>query len=277
MLVFTFSSLSGRERMWACSLVIWETVLFCSRKTVCRVTKVTDGTNYLDNGVDAAEKYAASRLIPADAPGLKLLPSQHHSGFSRLLSITVPECCVYSLNWRPLGKLHLLYLIPWLSEITILCFPPFLCSITKRYVTDSHCNSSLLNLSVNFEIPGKNGWDKIGMTCMWRSLKVGAPFEFCCTVLPTGSQLGAIVSLGRVGRVWIFPWENLAPHGIRLPGILQFIRNSPSTVLLWGKGRKTCTLRALSLFDWLELSRDSRLLTLLGCIDQELSFHSNPA
>lgn len=94
----------------ACSL--FGRLLFCSRKTVCRVTKVTDGTNYLDNGVDAAEKYAASRLIPEDAPALKLLPSQHHSGFSRLLSITVPECCVYSLNWRPLGKLHLLYLIP---------------------------------------------------------------------------------------------------------------------------------------------------------------------
>lgn len=54
-MLFTFSSLSGRERMWACLLVIWETVLFFSRKAVCRVTKDTDGTNYLENGVDAAE------------------------------------------------------------------------------------------------------------------------------------------------------------------------------------------------------------------------------
>lgn len=41
--------------MWACLLGIWETVLFCSRKAVCRVTKVKDGTNYFKNGVDAAE------------------------------------------------------------------------------------------------------------------------------------------------------------------------------------------------------------------------------
>lgn len=55
MLLFPVSSLWGRERMWACLLVIWEMVLFCSRKAARRVTKVTNGTNYLDNGVDATE------------------------------------------------------------------------------------------------------------------------------------------------------------------------------------------------------------------------------
>lgn len=225
--------------MWACLLIIWETVLFCSRKAVCRVTKDTDGTNYLENGVDAAEN-----MLPTVWFLRMLLPKNSFafSASQRRLKAAIPKCCVYSLNWRPLGKLRLLFLIPWFSEIPILCFPPFLYSITKRYVTDSHCNSSLLNVSVNCRSSGKKGCDKIWMTCMWSSLGGGSTLVFCCTELPTGSQLGAIVSLGRVGRVGNFPLRKLGIYcpgssWIRLPGVIQFIRNSPSTVLLWGKGK----------------------------------------
>lgn len=161
--------------MWACLLVIWETVLFFSRKAVCRVTKDTDGTNYLENGVDAAEN-----MLPTVWFLWMLLPENSFafSAPQQRLKAAVPECCVYSLNWRPLGKLGLLFLIPWLSEILILCFPPFLYSITKSYVTDSHCRSSLLNLSVNCRSSGKKGCDKIWMTSMWRSLGGGAPLFF---------------------------------------------------------------------------------------------------
>lgn len=187
--------------------------------------------------------HSAYHLIPLYAAGLKIfLPSQHHSSFTRLFS-TAGQClsAVFTL-W--IGGHLENYFFLWsvdLLKAPIFCFPPSFYSITKRQVIGSYCNSSSLwKLSVNFQSPWKKGWDKIWIACRKMLGVRELTSVFCCTELPTGSQLGVMVSLGKVRMVRNFPLRKLGvyypgPFWNRTSSIMQFIWNSPSTVLVWGR------------------------------------------
>lgn len=153
--VFNFFSLSSRERMQAPWIITWVIVIFCSRKAIQGVPKITNRTNLPWKWCCYEACYLPSCSFVCY--WLKdILPSEPHRSFSRLFFIAGQWQTAVCTLWIGGHLENYFSLAPDLLENSIVCFPPFY-TITKRQVIGSPCNFSfLLNQFVKFE----SSWKK---------------------------------------------------------------------------------------------------------------------
>lgn len=154
----------------------------------------------------------------------------------------MPECCVYSLHWRPLGRL-LCFSALLTSQKLPLTLSLLLSPLTtsKRQPTGTHLDRLLLKLLNQFSIlkcQGRNIETNPWMTCKWRCL--GSIFVICYIArhklaLNSGNW-GAMVCLCKVGRSGFFPWKSL-----------EFTAHLPSEYII--RNDEVCLGFSLSIFE----------------------------
>lgn len=128
-----FFSLSSRERMQAPWIINWETVIFCSRKVIQRVPKITNRTNLPWKWCQYKVCYLPSCFFVC-CWSKDILPSEPWGSFSRLFSVAVQGQTAVCTLWigGPLEN-YSFFLVPDLLENPIVRFPP-LYTVTKRQV-----------------------------------------------------------------------------------------------------------------------------------------------
>lgn len=190
-----FFSLSSRERMQAPWIINWEIVVFCSRKAIQRVPKITNQTNLPWKWCQYEVCYLPSCFFVCYWHK-DILPSEPWGSFSRLFSVAVQGQTAVCTLWigGPLEN-YFFFFGSWPSGESHCPFPSPL-----------HCNQEAGHrfppvISLLFwislwilKVQGRK------MTCRGR-----AAFVSCCTEMPTGSQAGGMISLGEVVRVKNFP------------------------------------------------------------------------